>query len=321
MAYTDGPFYLRSTGSDQTPAQIKKLDTAAGAAANDTTICDAGTDTTRRSFLVKPLQTNTTSAAIADNQGFGWKINSADMSSAANATRFIPSGIWTTKLFAFSSSLQTGVGGDDTDFTVKYHKVASDGSRSILFTDTLEAQALNPRVLADLKSISVSHVRVDFDIDETLEIEIWLTFPGKLVTGQTITVTVESNVAAEKSDYENPGIRTLYKKTLAAGTATVTPIIVKQTRKTLAASSSVSPVLSRRISLFRTLTQTANVTAVLNKKSFKTLSRTIIAASKGYVRIPFEKVPGGGLLELKIYLEEMMSGSFNSCLLPPRFLL
>ena len=232
MAFTDGPFFARITASDE--GTLRRLDPANGAAANDTTKCDAGTDTTRRSFLVTPLATNAVSAAIAANQDVGWKIDESDMDSNANAIRFIAAGTWTFRIFLLPTVAQTGIGTSDTDVTVIYHRVSPLGVASELFRDAALEQVIG--LVGTQVAVSGAHARVDFAADESLQAEVWLTFPGALVTGQVMTVRLESQVVGQHTKAENPGIRTSFSRTITAPALVNVPALKRATAKTFTAT-------------------------------------------------------------------------------------
>lgn len=291
--FTDGPFFARIVGSDESPTQLFRLDPANGAAANDATKCDAGTNTTRRSFFVKVLETNAVSAAIAAAQDEGWKIDEADMDSNAAATRFIAAGTWTFRIFLLPTVAQTGIGDSDTDVTVIYHRVSSAGIASELFRDAALDQVVG--LLGLQVAVSAAHARVDFAEGESLQIEVWLTFPGALVTGQVVTVRLESQVATQHTKAENPGIRTSYTRTLTAPALGNTPAVQRKTGKPLSSSVANAPTMARQIAAARSFAATLTSTPTLAKRLVKNpIVASVTAAPNALLTLDSDLLPSGG---------------------------
>lgn len=201
----------------------RKIQDTDPAANNTATKCDFGTDTSTGNIVCDPGTTRSTRASIpsapAASQGFGWAFDRAlvNRDDAANSARF-PSGTWEIRAMVSANITQTGT---PNTLTVIFYKVDASNNKTEIFRSTSQAFGC-PVTDTPVPVVwtTASQAEVICAVNETIALEVWMTAPGKAVTGEVLTFRLTAGPVGNADPpwvkIPTPGLRTLIFQTISA---------------------------------------------------------------------------------------------------------
>lgn len=189
MATRAATFYPSTTDQDFSATgevDVRKLVESIGGSDN-TTVASFGTGTAE--IVLDPYTTRSTTGT-SDAPNLGWAINRdgsdgmtvpTPPAGVDSAVRFIAAGTWT-----FNGRLGAGLVTTGTyRLRVRVYKVASDGSRSLLF-GPINSSGVSPTVAGVNVSATTSQSEITFDEDECLLVSYSIEKTAGSVTSESI---------------------------------------------------------------------------------------------------------------------------------------
>lgn len=296
MAYTAATLFPGTAAGEG--SNNRKLQDTSLAANNATTTCVFGTTTTVRFIQAQPATANSTSATPAAAQDRGWNVLKADMNEASSPPnrRHIPAGNWTFQGALTAST--SDAASSSYRVRVFVHRRGSTGALTQIGSSGDSAAAA---ITTSINwSVTVNLPEVLLATDETIHVEYWVQGRGGGATGllaQTITFNVGTTTLQDELTIAlpSPGIRTRFLRTLAAIMAGVAARGALKIKKTLSRTVSCVAAMTRRLTLFRRFAVIASgVPSFARRLTIRrTLAVIAACAPRGFIKLPFGKVPGG----------------------------
>lgn len=217
------PYTNNWDGTDPASGDVLKLDTAINATLlTAAQSCDFQTSGSKE-ITVDPNTTGRTATGV--NSAFGWAINIAGsdgMDGTADARRFIPAGTW---LFQGTIGSITASTNPCTVSFYVYRVAASPSTtRTLLFSSSVNAGLVG--LNTDFSHTTASQSQIVLEAGETVQVTYTLTCTGQ-VGGLVIALQMGDSVTNNDLlvDLPSPGVRTYYEETITTScvvTATVT---------------------------------------------------------------------------------------------------
>lgn len=297
MATRAATFYPSTTDQDFAATgevDIRKLVETLGGA-NQDTAASFGTGTAE--IILDPYATRSTTGTT-DAPNLGWAINRDGSDGMAvptppagvdSAERFIEAGTWT-----FRGRLASLATTSNYRMRVRVYKVASDGSRSLLFGPINSNSTAVTGAGADV-SASTNPGEVTFDEDETLLVSYGIEKMNSTVGNEQISFRLNDTTGNDCEIVLPAGIRTRYRDTVqvtATGTAANNSLGIALDR---AVNGVGTATMSRSVVAAKAVTVNAIGTAAQSKAiTPNTITVTGIGTVSGRIQIPIDEIPDDG---------------------------
>lgn len=300
MATRVDTFYPSSTDQDFTATgevDIRKLSETLGSSDNTTiaSVTDAAAE-----IVLDPYTTRSTTGTT-DAPNLGWAINRDGADGMAvptppagvdTAERFIAAGTWTFNSRLGVSLLSIA----NVRLRIRVYRVASDGSRTLLF-GPINSNTVTPTVVGVDVAATSSQSEITFSEDETLLVSyaIEKTNTGLGTGGSNVELRLNDGIGNDTEIILPAGIRTRYAETRqvnAVGTAIRDPQQVDVAR-TVNGVGTAS--MSRTVTASRTITVNG-VGTVTRANAITKAPITVngVATVSGRIEVPIDEIPDDG---------------------------